>query len=169
MGLENIAEEGWHTKRKLEGLVAHEIGHLAHMCWRRDRRIFEEAEEDPLLQLYVEGFAQRCEHIILGKATWHMAQNRGWLSWCRRHKSWLAKEFLRRVEGRVQAKEFFGSWFSIRGKKQTGYFLGHEFIFALEKTMGLRDIALLKNEDVQKLGVKFLKGLSRVFRFRLGC
>jgi hypothetical protein len=159
LGLENIAEEGWHTKRKLEGLMAHEIGHLAHMCWRGNQEIFEEAEEDPLLKLYVEGFAQRCEHIILGRETWHMAQNRGWLPWCRRHKGWLAREFLRRVEVQAQTEEFFGSWFSIRGKKQTGYFLGHEFIYELEKMMGLREIALLKGEDVRKLGMKFLKGV----------
>jgi hypothetical protein len=88
-----------------------------------------------------------------------MAQNRGWLPWCRRHKGWLAREFLRRVEVQAQTEEFFGSWFSIRGKKQTGYFLGHEFIYELEKMMGLREIALLKGEDVRKLGMKFLKGV----------
>jgi hypothetical protein len=29
----------------------------------------------------------------------------------------------------------------------------------LEKMMGLREIALLKGEDVRKLGMKFLKGV----------
>ncbi|MEM3617813.1 MAG: hypothetical protein QXK47_01920 [Candidatus Bathyarchaeia archaeon] len=161
LGLENIAEERWHTRRKLEGLMAHEIGHLAHMFWRGEQQILEEAEANPLLQLYVEGFAQRCEHIILGKETWHMAQNRGWLSWCRKHRGWLAKELLKRVEAQAQTKEFFGSWFSIRDKKQTGYFLGHEFIRELEKNMGLKGIALLKGENVRKLGIKFLKRLAK--------
>jgi hypothetical protein len=160
LGLENIAEERWHTQRKLKGLIAHEVGHLAHMSWRGEQQIFEEAEKDPILQLYTEGFAQRCEHIILEKETWHMAQDREWLYWCKRHKHWLAKEFLNRIERQEQAKEFFGSWFSIQGKKQTGYFLGHEFIRALEKTRGLKETALLKAREVRKLEMKFLKALA---------
>jgi len=160
LGLENIAEEKWHTQRKLKGLIAHEVGHLVHMSWRGEQQIFEEAEKDPTSQLYIEGFAQRCEHIILEKETWHMAKNREWLNWCKRHKRLLAKEFLKRIERQEQAKEFFGSWFSIRGKKQTGYFLGHEFIRALEKAMCLKEVALLKAEDVRKLGMKFLKALA---------
>ncbi|MEM3770284.1 MAG: hypothetical protein QXG76_03760 [Candidatus Bathyarchaeia archaeon] len=160
LGLENVAEERWHTRRKLEGLMAHEIGHLTHMFWRGEQQLFEEAEGNPLLQLYVEGFAQRCEHIVLGKETWHMAQDREWLSWCKKHKRWLAKEFLNRVKAQAQTREFFGSWFSIKDKKQTGYFLGHEFIHALEKARDLKEIALLKSENVQKLGIKFLERLA---------
>jgi hypothetical protein len=89
-----------------------------------------------------------------------MAKNREWLNWCKKHKHRLAKEFLNRIKRQEQAKEFFGSWFSIRGKKQTGYFLGHEFIRALEKAMCLKEVALLKAEDVRKLGIKFLKALA---------
>jgi hypothetical protein len=156
LGLENIAEERWHTQRKLKGLISHEIGHLAHINWRNEWQIFEKVE-DPLFQLYGEGFAQRCEHIILRKETWHVAKDREWLSWCKRHKGWLAKEFLKRVEKQASLKDFFGSWFSIQGKKQTGYFLGHEFIRELEKNYSLREIALFKMDKVRKLGMHFLK------------
>ena len=31
LGLENIAEEKWHTKNKIKALLSHEIGHLVHM------------------------------------------------------------------------------------------------------------------------------------------
>ena len=67
LGLENIAEQKWHVKNKLKGLVAHEIGHLAHMKWRNEWETFEKSEQDPLFLLYSEGFAQRCEHVILWK------------------------------------------------------------------------------------------------------
>jgi len=46
-------------------------------------------------QLYCEGFAQRCEHIILGRDTWHIrGGNYGddWLDWCQEQKSWLAAD-----------------------------------------------------------------------------
>jgi hypothetical protein len=66
-------------------------------------------------------------------------------------KHWLAMEFLNRIERQEQAKEFLGSWFSIQGKKQTGYFLGHEFIRALEKTRGLKETALLKPKRFKNL------------------
>jgi len=157
LGLENIAEEKWHTKNKLEGLISHEIGHLAHMKWRNEWEKFEKAEQDPLFQLYSEGFAQRCEHKILGRETWHMAQDKEWLVWCEQNKSWLAKEFLRRLEKQVSVNDFFGSWFNIQGRKQTGYFLGHAFIRELEKTYGLREIALFNVEKVRALGIQYLK------------
>lgn len=160
LGLENIAEEKWHTKNKLEGLISHEIGHLAHMKWRNEWKKFEKAEQDPLFQLYSEGFAQRCEHKILERETWHMAQDKEWLVWCEQNKSWLAKEFLKRLEKQVSVNDFFGSWFNIQGRKQTGYFLGYAFIRELEKTYGLREIALLNVEKVRVLGIQYLKSIS---------
>jgi hypothetical protein len=162
LGLENIAEEKWHTKNKLRGLVSHEVGHLIHMKWRNEWQTFEEAEQDPLFQLYNEGFAQRCEHLILGKETWHMAQDKDWASWCEQNKGWLAKEFLKRLNTYAPAlvNDFFGSWFSIQGKKQTGYFLGHAFICELEKTYSLREIAFLKVDDVRKKALRCLNSIS---------
>lgn len=160
LGLENIAEENWYTKTKLRGLVSHEIGHLAHMEWRTEWETFEEKERDPLFQLYSEGFAQRCEHLIIGKATWHMAPNKEWFSWCKQNRSWLAKEFLKRLNMNIPINDFFGSWFDIQGKKQTGYFLGHAFISELEKVYGLRQIALLRVEDIRKLALHYLNSTS---------
>ncbi len=160
LGLENIVEEKWHTQQKLKGLISHEIGHLAHMNWRNEWRIFEEAEKDPMFQFYSEGFAQRCEHVILGNETWHFAQDQKWLSWCKRHKSWLAKKFLKRIKKQASVKDFFGSWFNIQGRKQTGYFLGHEFVRELEKTYSLREIALLKVDKVRKLGMQYLNAVG---------
>jgi len=157
LGLENIAESGWHTENKLQGLIAHEIGHLAHMAWRNEWEVFEEMERDPLFQLYSEGFAQRCEHIILGRETWHQAQDEDWSNWCEEHRSWLAGEFLKRLEVPSQVQGFFGSWFSVQGRKQTGYFLGHEFIRSLEEKHSLREIALLNEGEVKEQVILFLR------------
>lgn len=159
-GLENIAECGWHTKGKLRGLMAHEIGHLAHMAWRNEWKLFEEMEQGSLFQLYSEGFAQRCEHVILGKETWHEAPDDSWVSWCEQHKGWLAQEFLKRIESCASIQDFFGSWFDIRGRKQTGYFLGHAFVRKLEGTYTLKEIALFDIEKVKELASRYLNSLA---------
>jgi hypothetical protein len=159
LGLENIVEEKWHRKNKLEGVIAHELGHLVHMKWRKEWETFESCSEDPLFRLYVEGFAQRCEHLILEKETWHMASDMKWLPWCERHKAWLAGEFLERMKKNVSVNDFFGSWFDIQGRKQTGYFLGHAFVLDLEKMYSLKDVALLNFRKVRKLGLAYLKAI----------
>ena len=160
LGLESIAEEKWHTKTKLEGMMCHEIGHLAHMKWRDEWESFDEDCDNPFFRLYAEGFATRCEQLILRDNSWHMAPNRRWLSWCQHHKGWLAREFLTRLENRASLNDFFGSWFSIQGKKQTGYFLGRAFICELEKIYAWRRIALLDFKNVRRLGEEYLKSAS---------
>lgn len=42
---------------------------------------------------------------------------------------------------------FFASWEQIQGRIETGYFLGHEAILALERNLDLRQIALLDHVD----------------------
>jgi hypothetical protein len=44
-------------------------------------------------------------------------------------------------------RPFFGSWFELRGWKQTGYYLGHAVIRRMETGMGLHEIALL--DDIE--------------------
>ena len=148
LGLENIAEEGWTGPDVLSGLLAHEIGHLAHFHWRAQCGLINGT--GPWWDLYEEGFAQRCEHVTLGAETWHMARGSGyaadWLDWCRGNLGWLAAEYLRRVDAGEEVRSFFGSWFEIQGRKQCGYFLGHELVKRLEGSMGLQEIAVL--EDV---------------------
>ena len=156
-GLENIAECGWQSQDRLRGLTAHELGHLTHIAWRNAWDGFEEAERDPLFRLYAEGFAQRCEHLILGDETWHEVQDEGWLPWCEEHEAWLAREYLRRMESGESVRDFFGSWFEIQGRKQTGRFLGHEFIHWLEREHSLQEIAVYPIEDVRKQAEQYLR------------
>jgi hypothetical protein len=151
-GLENIAEEGWSQLPTLTGLVAHEIGHVVHFHWLALGG--SSAGSGPWWQLYTEGFAQRCVHLVLGQENWHMSLSAAgdseddWLAWCQEHAEWLAKEFLRAVDAEESVRPFFGSWYDIRGRKQCGYFLGHELIRRLEARLSLKEIALLSDVDV---------------------
>ena len=143
-GLENIAEEGWQEEAALEGLMAHELGHLVHFEWRKVAQV--ENEDNYWWQLYTEGFAQYSESMILGKPSWHMQDESkmGWQEWCEQNIDWLAAEFLRRIDQGEDMRPFFGSWFDLRGQKQTGYYLGHELITRLQEQMSLREISLLR-------------------------
>ena len=141
-GLENAAEEGWTGPEVLTGLIAHEIGHVAHHHWCQQRGLPNGS--GPWWQLYSEGFAQRCEHVILEGDSWHMARRmEGWQDWCRANEGWLAAGYLRAVDGGESLRPFFGSWYDIQGWKQTGYYLGHRVIRRLEAGMDLHQIAVL--------------------------
>jgi hypothetical protein len=143
-GLENIAECGWSSREAVEGLFAHEMGHLVHQHWRAQNKKTPGA--GPWWQLYEEGFAQRCEGVISGTASFHQTSGitgGDWLSWCQSHKSWLAAEFLKTVTEGKPVAAFFGSWYEIQGRSETGYYLGHEVIKELEKKYSLKEIALL--------------------------
>jgi len=93
-GLEAIAELGWY--KKLKGLAAHEFGHLIHWLLRGEN--IEKLEDEQIMWLYTEGFAQRIEDLISGRP-WHLEEE-GWFEWCEGNKEVIKKEFLRRVEER---------------------------------------------------------------------
>lgn len=59
----------------------------------------------------------------------------------------MAREFLRRVDADQSVRQFFGSWYQINGRSQTGYYLGYELIGLLRSTKSLLEIALLELED----------------------
>lgn len=147
-GLENIAECGWSSSETIAGLLAHEIGHLAHHHWRSQHS--KPSTSGPWWQLYEEGFAQVCESLILGTPSWHQAsQDNTWLSWCQSKKGWLATEFLKTVDDGQAVSPFFGSWYDIGGKKQTGYFLGCAVIEELLQSFELQEIALFEDNDIK--------------------
>ncbi len=145
-GLEAIAGCGWSGPAAIAGLIAHETAHLVH----HHRRLQggKPAGSGPWWQLYEEGFAQYCAGLILGQQAWHqMSGDESWLDWCRRHKAWLAAEFLRMADAGDPVSPFFGSWFEICGRSETGYFLGHEVMKELRKRFSLDEIALLENVE----------------------
>jgi len=144
-GLENIAELNWTQPETLSGLVAHELGHLYHAELRKQHG--RPTGSGPWWDLYSEGFAQRCENLILGCQSWHMQYNEPlgeWLDWCQENLGWLAGRFEYCVQAGKSVNPFFGTWYEIQGHKQTGYYLGHEVIRHLEQRMSLEEIALLE-------------------------
>jgi hypothetical protein len=158
-GLENIAESGWSDFDTIQGLVAHELGHLVHYAWRA--KSGTPTGSGPWWQLYEEGFAQECESRILDTDAVHQAgsgQEEDWLAWCRESRSWLAAEFLHRMDADQEIKDFFGSWFEIHGHSETGYFLGQELIRELEKQSPLQEIALL--EDIAAVARPILEKIA---------
>ena len=160
LGLEMIAELGWQSLKKLRGLAVHELSHVVHMALRGlSPRDFEALEKDPYFLLYSEGFATRCEHIILGEM-WRIAPDPSWVKWCRDNLSLLASEYLSRASKGEPVNDFYGSWLSIKGRSQTGYFLGHEFIRNLESEMGIREIARLAVKSVREKAQNFLCALA---------
>ena len=145
-GLENIAECGWNETPAIQGLIAHEIGHLAHSYWRE--RNGQSIGTGPWWQLYEEGCAQVCEGLILDVPSWHQAHgDKEWLDWCQSHISWLAAAFLETVDNNAPVSRFFGSWYTLHGKSQTGYFLGYKAVKVLQEQIGLRKLALIENVE----------------------
>ena len=146
-GLENIAECGWQEKEAITGLVAHEMGHLAHTAWRDQHQ--QSMGSGPWWQLYEEGFAQYCESLLLGEQSWHQVQgDEDWLAWCLRNRGWLAAEFIRMVDKGEAVSSFFGSWFDLHGRKETGYFLGCEAVQRLAVGLTLQEIARLEDLEM---------------------
>ncbi len=158
-GLEAIAECGWQEEATLEGLIAHELGHLTHNAWR-DEPLSE--TEDAWLHLYSEGFAQYFEGQLLQRESWHETGGQGqpWLDWCKTNNARLAYEFLRDADAGDDMKRFFGSWYDIDGIKQAGYALGYEAVRRLAAAgLSLRQIAAL--DDPRGLMRQIVIGMSR--------
>ena len=118
--------------------------------------------EEPMWQLYEEGFAQRCEHIIMGDDTWHQqVDQEGWIEWCSGNLRWLAAEFLDLVDAGEPVRPFFGSWFDIQGWRQCGYFLGHEILSEWIAADGIEDVALITCGEIEHRMRESLAGLVR--------
>ncbi len=161
LGLESIAELGWHDPGSLEGLVLHELSHIVHMYLRGETpREFEEAEKDPLFLLYSEGFAMRCEHLMLGEERWRIASHSSWLELCRKNAPLLAAEYLRRVREGLPVNDFYGSWLSVQGISQVGYYLGHEVVRLLERELSLRELATLGLDEIKARVREVLKHIA---------
>jgi hypothetical protein len=159
-GLENIADLNWSDKETLAPLTAHELGHLIHIKWRENLGLSRGSGS--LWNLYEEGLAMRFEHIIMGRETWHEQKGQNeWLEWCYENKSWLASEFLKRVDNNEAVKDFFGTWYNLQGYTQCGYFLGHELIKEMEQDYSIKEISVLPLNEIERLLRKALSKLAQ--------
>jgi len=160
-GLDAIADLGWQEARTLEGLTAHELGHVIYAEWRERDGIPD--GKGPFWQLYREGFAQNVEHTIAGEDSWHMeAPTAGWAAWCADHVSYLANEFLKTARHGQPVHKFFGSLphLNICGYRQTGYFLGSEAVRRTQSRMGIKAASLLDRSKVDDEVVRALEELA---------
>lgn len=164
LGLENIVDLNWVDEDTIYALISHELCHLAHESIRGKNNgiiIMEQKlkhnSDIALWNLYEEGFAQRCEQLIIGKEIYHQKEGHNWHKWCIYNKHKLCQLYLKCIEENKPVKKFYGTWYSIEGYSETGYFLGCEFIKELQHNMNIREIALLDFEKIKQLVTDYLK------------
>ena len=158
-GLENIAELGWYHEYKIRGLLSHEIGHLFMMSVRGCKDT-QRLTADPLLVLYEEGFAQHCEHVMMGSETWHCSSQNGWVEWCMKREGYLARRYLEAMQEKEKRRRFFGSWLEIDGWRQTGYFLGCRIVQRMAESMSLREIAIVNDDEIKISVEEYLRSFG---------
>jgi hypothetical protein len=152
-GLENIADLDWTDVASLQYLVAHEICHVAHQALRGKREwsgLLQGTAEDGSLRLYLEGFAERYQELVLG----YPAFNRygaSWPAWCKENHIRLCGLYRERIDAGEAVSEFYGNWNHIGGKSDAGYYLGREFVLYLEGLkLDIQQIASLPREKVRQ-------------------
>jgi len=155
-GIENIVECGWTDEESLSGLITHEIGHVVHRILRKKNN--KKWGESPYFQLYCEGFAQRFVELVFKKPFFYQAKGDDkWFEFCKNNIKFLAEKFIEHVSQGKSLNIFFGSWFNIKGHKETGYFLSTLVIRILEEEYNLKQIAVMNEKEIkEKIQVSLL-------------
>lgn len=150
LGIEKIIELNWGDEINMRALILHEIGHLWHKLngnlylptFTKRRKAIE--------QLYQEGVAMVCEHILCGDDNFYHQDKDGWLDWCKENENEIKREYLRRMDNKESVQDFFGDWCSYNGHSDVGYFLGCRFVRYLMKTYSLKEIASMNYKTINK-------------------
>ena len=162
-GLENIADLDWTDTVSLEYLVAHELCHVVHQVMYGQEewlKLYEDAAEGRYFRLYLEGFAERYQELVLSRPVFHR-YGEGWLEWCQANQQRLAAMYLVRLRNGEAVADFYGNWNHIEGYSDVGYYLGREFVLYLEGLgLGVKEIARLPMETLRTHIEVFLGGLS---------
>ena len=143
LGIEKIIELNWQDESAMQALIFHEIGHIWHKTYGN---LYPEARsegENSLAQLYQEGLAMVCEHILCQDDRYYHQNQNGWLDWCKENEAEIKREYLRRVDKNISTQDFFGDWCSYKNHSDVGYYLGCEFVKYLQRQYSLVDIASL--------------------------
>jgi len=158
-GLENIADLNWADTEALEYLVAHELCHVAHqVIYGKEQwlALDEDELEGAYSRLYIEGFAERYQELILGRPVFSR-YGEHWLTWCRANHKRLAAMYLGRICMRKSVADFYGNWNQVEGHSDVGYYLGREFVLYLEAAgLEAADIATLPREKIRQFVELFL-------------
>ncbi|MBQ5592088.1 MAG: hypothetical protein IIU80_04010 [Clostridia bacterium] len=159
LGLEKIIELDWGDENNMRALILHEIGHLWHEM-NGNLHIPEYTKRRKgIAQLYCEGIAMVCEHILCGDDQFYHQNKDGWLEWCYENENDIKREYLRRLDARESVQDFFGDWCAYKGHSDVGYFLGCQFIESLIKIYSFKEIA---NFSYRKINKEFKKYACRV-------
>lgn len=159
IGMENVLILGWDKKEQMTCLLAHEIGHYVDDRYRVDQEeISGDKGNHALEMLYKEGYAQYFESIVLGdNRFWELEEdNEGVSEFVTNNLSEICAEYLDRARSNKPVKDFYGSWYSWRGFRQIGYYLGYLFMVHLLKEFSLEDIAKMDRAKYQKCAMQFL-------------
>lgn len=156
LGIEKIIELNWGDDANMRALILHEIGHLWHKT-NGNIHIGEYSKRGRCIaQLYCEGVAMVCEHILCGDSEFYHQDKDGWLSWCYKNENEIKREYLRRLNEIESVQDFFGDWCSWRGHSDVGYFLGCRFIENLMKSYSLKEIARMRYRLLNKAFTEFV-------------
>lgn len=165
LGIEKITELDWGDETNMRALILHEIGHL----WRKmyGNLYFPDftKRRKAIQQLYQEGVAMVCEHILCGDNEFYHQDKDGWLSWCYENENDIKKEYLRRLDEKTSVQDFFGDWCSYNGHSDVGYFLGCRFIEYLMKSHSLKAIAKMKYMFLNKAFTEYAKMPDITFEY----
>lgn len=155
LGIEKIIELGWGDETNMRALILHEIGHLWHKL-NGNLHIPEYTKRRKgIAQLYCEGVAMVCEHILCGDDEFYHQDKNGWLDWCYKNENQIKREYLRRLDNKESVQDFFGDWCSYNGRSDVGYFLGCRFVRFLMKANSLKEIANMKYRVLNKAFKEF--------------
>ena len=155
LGIEKIIELDWGDETNIRALILHEIGHLWHKL--NGNLYFPDftKRRKAVQQLYQEGVAMVCEHILCDDDEFYHQDKEGWLSWCRENETGIKKEYLRRLDAKESVQDFFGDWCSYNGYSDVGYYLGCKFVRYLMKIHSLKEIAGMSYKTVNKAFEEF--------------
>ena len=155
LGVEKIIELNWGDETNMRALILHEIGHLWHKL-NGNLHIPEYTKRRKgIAQLYCEGVAMVCEHILCGDNDFYHQDKDGWLDWCYKNENQIKRDYLRRLDNKESVQDFFGDWCSYNGHSDIGYFLGCRFVEELMQTYSLKEIANMKYRTLNKAFTNF--------------
>lgn len=157
LGIEKIIELDWGDEANMRALILHEIGHLWHKFNGNLYLPDFTKRRKGIQQLYQEGVAMVCEHILCGDDDFYHQNKDGWFGWCRENESEIKKEYLRRLDKKESIQDFFGDWCSYNDHSDVGYYLGCRFVEHLMKTHSLKEIANLPYRKLNKAFIGFVK------------
>ncbi len=155
LGVEKIIELDWGDETNMRALILHEIGHLWHKLNGNLYIPDFTKRRKAIQQLYQEGVAMVCEHILCGDDEFYHQDKDGWLDWCRENETEIKKEYLRRLDANESVQDFFGDWCFYKGHCDVGYYLGCRFVRYLMKTHSLKDVARMKYRTLNNAFTEF--------------